>query len=201
VIEVNRETLFGFSVAENSLPGFREWLFCPGMLFQAADKWWGKRGIRERRHEGLDLLLYLDQEENVRHIDETFEIPLLADGKVVAIIKDFLGESIIVEHPSDEGDSGKILSMYGHTSPHDSAYPGVVLKKGGIIASVAGPGRSSSSMTPHLHLTIARARTAIAYDQLNWSVIGASDMLLLLDPLEFIGAPYRIAGDDHPACD
>ncbi|MBW6487209.1 MAG: hypothetical protein K0B01_13775 [Syntrophobacterales bacterium] len=67
------------------------------------------------------------------------------------------------------------------------------------MASVAGPNRSSIAMKPHLHITVARTNMAICYERLNWEIIGASDMLTLLDPLIFIGSPYRILGDDDPA--
>jgi len=52
-----------FTIDEIALSEFREWLFSPGMLFQAAGKWWGNKGLRDRRHEGLDLLLYKDGEK------------------------------------------------------------------------------------------------------------------------------------------
>ncbi len=191
---------FGLLMDELDVVGFSEWLFCPGMLFQAAGKWWKDKGARERRHEGLDLLLYRDREGVIRRIDETFKIPVLADGEVAGIIGDFLGKTIIVEHPSPDDASEKILSLYGHTAPGDGIHPGVALKKGDIIASVSGPGRSSFAMTPHLHVTIARTRQSIVYARLNWAVIGGSDILILLDPLDFLDCPYRIVGDDHPDC-
>jgi hypothetical protein len=30
------------------ISGFEEWVFCPGMLFNALDKWLGKQGRRDR---------------------------------------------------------------------------------------------------------------------------------------------------------
>ena len=39
-----------FLIRENSLDerGFQEWVFCPGMLFNSLDKWWGDQGLRDR---------------------------------------------------------------------------------------------------------------------------------------------------------
>jgi hypothetical protein len=34
---------------------FDEWIFLPGMMFNAQDKWWGDQGKREMVHEGIDL--------------------------------------------------------------------------------------------------------------------------------------------------
>ncbi|MCK9365201.1 MAG: M23 family metallopeptidase [Syntrophales bacterium] len=188
-----------FTIDEIALPEFKEWLFCPGMLFQAAGKWWGNKGLRDRRHEGLDLLLYKDGEERIRHIDKSFKIRVMSDGVVVGIIPDFLGKSIIVEHPSLIDNSYNILTIYGHTAPCDNIHVGLALQGGDIIASVAGPNRSSTAMKPHLHITVARTNMAICYERLNWEIIGTSEMLTLLDPLMFIGSPYRILGDDDPA--
>ena len=42
------------------LDGFRQWLFHPGMLFQARQQWWGKEKPRSTPHEGLDLCWFED---------------------------------------------------------------------------------------------------------------------------------------------
>ena len=196
----NSKQRFAFPIDDSSVAGFREWLFCPGMLFQAAGKWWGDRGLRPRPHEGLDLLFYRDSENNLRQIDESLEIPVMADGVVVSVIRDFLGKSIIVEHPSLSDKPGNILTFYAHATPRDNIHAGLALRRGDIIASVAGPGRTATAMTPHLHISVARTRLPIAYDELNWDIIGATEMLTLLDPLQFIDFPYRIAGADDLAC-
>jgi murein DD-endopeptidase MepM/ murein hydrolase activator NlpD len=182
------------------LPGVMEWLFCPGMLFRAAGKWWGDRGPRDRPHEGLDLLLYKDQQDRVRHVNETVRIPVMRDGVIVGIINDFIGKSVIVEHRLPDRDRGRVLTIYGHTRPLNGLHPGMAVRQGDTIATVAGPGRSAFPMAPHLHVSIAWAPEPISYDRLNWDTIGASDMLTLLDPLKLIDWRYRISGDDDPAC-
>jgi hypothetical protein len=196
----NRADEFSMEIDPSVLPGFSKWLFCPGMLFNAETKWWGNKEKRESRHEGLDFLLYLDHDETVRHIDETFQVPVLANGVVAGIIGDFVGKSIIVEHPAQSEENGKILTFYAHTAPIKNLTIGDELKKGEIIASVAGIPRRATSIAPHLHLTVARLHSHISYEKLDWKIMSTLDPLILLDPLKFINSPYRISGDEYPAC-
>lgn len=182
------------------LPGVKEWLFCPGMLFQAKGKWWGDRGPRRRPHEGLDLLLYRDQEGRVFCLNETTQIPAMSDGVVVGIIHDFLGKSVIVEHPLPDRNAGRLYSIYGHTRPTTAIGTGTAVSRGDIIATVASPGRPSLPMAPHLHISMAWSPQAIACDRLNWDTLGVADTLTLLDPLSAVACPYRILGNNDPAC-
>ena len=179
-------------------PGLKEWIFCPGMLFQAMNKWWGDRGRRDRPHEGLDLLLYKDQKDRILRLDEETGIPVMGDGIVVGIIKDFLGRSIIVEHLSSGAD--RIYTIYGHTRPHRRIHAGTTVRQGDILATVAGPGRSAFPMAPHVHISIARPFRPIPYERLNWDTMGASDTLGLLDPLQVMDRPYRILEGGDPVC-
>ncbi|NVM22508.1 MAG: hypothetical protein HWN68_12100 [Desulfobacterales bacterium] len=71
--------------------GFEEWLFHPGMLFGALDRWWADGGNRAKPHEGLDLCLYRGLGGHNRSLDERTKIPLTYDGEIVKIDDDFLG--------------------------------------------------------------------------------------------------------------
>ena len=59
-------------VSENRLDkkGFKEWIFCPGMLFRSGQKWWGDREKRGSDHEGLDLSIYRNDEGDILRLDE-----------------------------------------------------------------------------------------------------------------------------------
>jgi len=83
-------------------PEVKEWLFCPGMVFQATGKWWGdKTGSRPRPHEGLDLLIYRDFQGAIRCLDESTPLPVIYDGVVVGRIPDFLGTGTLFDNTSD----------------------------------------------------------------------------------------------------
>ncbi|MDP2647260.1 MAG: hypothetical protein Q8P24_20190 [Desulfobacterales bacterium] len=174
---------------ENDLQGggFESWVFCPGMLFHAQDRWWGDRGRRQKPHEGLDLCLYRDRRNQTHGMEINTRIPVLYDGVAVGIIDDFLGKSIIVEHHVTRGDPMILYSFYGHTTPGQHLYPGSIVRAGDIIATIAGAGRSKSGVLPHLHLSLGRASRVISPDQLTWETLDALDALTLLDPLTVIG--------------
>jgi len=182
------------------LPGVKEWLFCPGMLFRSTGKWWGDRGRRNRPHEGLDLLLYRDQEERVLRLSEATPIPVMSDGVVVGIIHDFLGKSVIVEHPVPDRDDERHYTIYGHTRPQKNIRAGTAVKRGEAIATVAPPGRSAFPMAPHLHISVAWAPTAVSPDHFNWDTMAVSELLTLLDPLPVISCRCRILVNDDPVC-
>jgi len=181
-------------------PGVEQWLFCPGMLFQSTEKWWGDRGSRPRPHEGVDLLLYLDRGDRVRRLDETAQIRAFLDGTVVGMIPDFLGESVIVEHPPPDENGDRVHLIYAHTRPSKEIAAGTRVSRGDAIATLALPGRSSFPMAPHLHVSVAQSAQPVGLDHFNWHTLGDSKVLTLLDPLGLAGIPHRIVGGDDPAC-
>jgi len=184
-----------------NLTGVREWLFCPGMLFQSMGKWWGDRGSRNRPHEGLDLLLYRDQEERVLRLGEETPIPVMSDGVIVGIIQDFLGKSVIVEHPVHGRDDERHYIIYGHTRPQNGLCPGTAVRRGDVVGTVASPGRCGAfPMAPHLHISLAWAATPVSHGHFDWNTIGASELLTLLDPLSRMDFHYRLLGSEDPVC-
>jgi len=178
--------------------GFKEWIFHPGMLFHAVDKWWGDRGKRGRPHEGLDVCLYRSRQGRVLRLAEGTAVPAMYDGVVVKIIDDFLGKSLIIDHSSPGGIP--FCSIYGHTIPKKGVEAGSRVKEGDIVAAIADTGRSKTGLCPHLHITIGLFSGAISYVRMDWETIGNSDMLTLVDPIGFIGGNYIIEDIDMPIC-
>ena len=181
-----------FLVRENSLGecGFEEWIFYPGMLFNAPDKWWGDQGKRDKPNEGLDLFLYRDQLDRILHLNKKTKIPVMYDGVVVGIVNDFLGKSVIMEHGFAAKDNRKFCTIYGHTNPHDGIHVGRVVKQGDIIATLADAGRSKTGISTHLHISVGWISRPVSYDLLDWETIGAPDVMTLLDPLNVIDRSY-----------
>jgi len=170
--------------------GFEEWIFYPGMLFNALDKWWGDKGKRDRPHEGLDLFLYRDQRDRTLHLDKKTKVPVLYDGVVVSILNDFLGKSVIMEHGFPDSDNRRFCSIYGHTNPYDGIQVGRVVKHGEVIATLAEAGKSKADISTHLHISVGWIFKPISYDRLDWDNIGAPDAMTLLDPLNVIDRRY-----------
>jgi len=123
-------------IEENALDqsGFESWIFCHGMLFDSPDKWWGDHGLRDYPHEGIDLCLYRDRANRIRRITEKTRIPVMQDGVVKAIFKDYLGKAVIIEHEYSGIDTGRFISFYAHINPRSEIEDGVIVKKGDIIA-------------------------------------------------------------------
>lgn len=176
-----------FLIQKNALDqnGFNGWVFCPGMLFQSTDKWWGDQGKRDKPHEGLDVCLYKDRNHRILRLGETAKIPVIYDGTVVGIVEDFLGKSVIIEHLFNDLNN-RLCTIYGHTIPKDNLHVGKIVKQGEVIATLADSGRSKTNIFPHLHISLGWTSNAISYDRLNWKTIGALNTLTLLDPLKVI---------------
>jgi len=184
-----RKTQFNeFIIRENGLDklGFKEWIFYPGMLFNAPDKWWGDRGKRNRPHEGLDLCLYRDRWDRILPLDEKTKIPVMYDGTVVRIVNDLLGKSIIMEHNLHDNDNRRFCTIYGHTNPSVDIHVGRIVKEGDIIATIADPNKLKINILQHLHISLGWVSEVASYDKLDWETIGASNTLTLLDPLHII---------------
>jgi murein DD-endopeptidase MepM/ murein hydrolase activator NlpD len=166
------------------------------MLFHAVEKWWGDRGKRDWPHEGLDLCLYRDGQGRVRRLGEGLRIPALYGGTVVGFCKDFMGETVMIEHSLAQ--QGQFYTMYGHTRPESELQVGQVVREGEVIARLADATRSKTNALPHLHISLgwAACRTgcAIAYDKLDWETI--PDTLTLLDPLQVLTRrPARVVNE------
>jgi len=165
--------------------GFKEWIFCPGMLFNAADKWWGDLGKRTRPHEGLDICLYRNRHNRIVCLGKGTAVPAMFDGVVVKIIDDFLGKSVIIDH-SFPGHR-PFCTIYGHTIPEGGIKAGRRVKEGDIIAAIADTGRSETGLFPHLHITIGMISDKTSYKRMDWETIGNDDVLTLVDPISVIG--------------
>ena len=182
-----------FFIQKNSLDtaGFQGWAFCPGMLFNSGETWWGDRGKRDRPHEGLDLCLYRDREGRVCSLDQETKIPVAYDGIVVRVINDFLGMSMIVEHHLPGMEQGAFCSIYGHMMLNENIMIGKPIKEGEIIGNLADTSKSKAGILPHLHITLGWASKKILYDGLTWRKIGAGNDLKLLDPLQVLDWDYQ----------
>ena len=179
--------------------GFKEWVFCPGMLFNSTDKWWGDQGRRDKPHEGLDVCLYKDRKDTILRLGEKTKVPVIFDGTVVGIIDDFLGKSVIIEHLFSDVENKRLCTIYGHTIPKDHLSVGNIVKKGDVIATLNDTKRSKTNIFPHLHITLGWASKAISYDRLDWETIGAANTVILLDPLQIIDWHYLIS--DRETCE
>lgn len=172
--------------------GFHQWAFYPGMLFGAKEKWWGDRELRPRPHEGVDLCLYTDRAGRPSRLDESSRIPVMLDGEIVKVEKDFLGESVYVDHEVDDGRGRNLWTMYGHTKPAEHVRAGRRVRRGEIIATLTKIEGGATALFAHLHLTMAWVSAGIALHEIHWEALHDPRTSILLDPLHAMKCPYKI---------
>jgi hypothetical protein len=166
--------------------GFKGWVFHPGMLFQAREKWWGDQGLRAVPHEGLDMYSFEEALGRVQTVDQQTLIPAAFAGQVVKIDRDFLGKSIYISHAIYTDDGRQLLSAVGHTIPREGLKTGQQVAAGEIIAAVARFLGKQSNLPPHVHLTFAWVPKDFRVDQLTWNNLGHDPGITLIDPLTVI---------------
>ena len=171
---------------------FMCWVFAPGMLFKAPDKWWGDYGRRDFPHEGLDFCLFRHAAGHLHRLDEGTRIPVMHDGCVRALFTDYLGQAVVIEHERIPGLPAKAISIYAHTKPENGILPGVNVRAGEIIASIAGTGHSKTNILPHLHLSLGRPSPDIVYEPFVWNQMRDPDRVTLFDPLSLVDWPCEL---------
>ena len=171
---------------------FKCWVFSPGMRFNAPDKWWSDYGRRDFPHEGLDFCLFRDAAGQLRRLDESTRIPVMHDGRVRAIFTDYLGQAIVIEHERIAGLPEQAISIYAHTTPREGILPGVTVRGGEIIASIASTGHSRTNILPHLHFSLGRPSPDIAYEPFIWNDMRDPSRVTLLDPHGVIDWPCEV---------
>ena len=182
------------------LGDFDRWIFCEGMLFSSPDKWWGDYGRRDFPHEGIDLCLYIDSSGRMRRLDDKSRFPVMADGTVRAIFKDYLGKAVIIEHQVSADRTEKYISFYAHTNPDPHIGIGTVVKAGDMMGSLADTSHSKARIRPHLHFTIGLPTKFFSYDGLVWNTIRKPELMTLLDPLPVIDWPHQKLEAGDPLC-
>ncbi|MBT8340327.1 MAG: M23 family metallopeptidase [Desulfatitalea sp.] len=168
------------------------WAFCPGMRFNETAKWWGDFGRRDLPHEGIDLCLYKTTAGGIGRLNARTRIPVMHDGVVRAMFKDFLGWAIAIEHPTDSTGDVPLLSFYAHTVPRANLRVGDVVGTGDLIGTIADTRQAKARILPHLHLTLGRMISPLDFRDFAWNHIHDSQKVALLDPLPILDRPHTL---------
>ncbi len=171
-------------------PGITRWLFRPGMLFGAKQKWWESEEARQSMHEGLDFYAFLDAQGSHELLDTTFHIPVLFDGEIVSVFDDFLGKTILVKHEQFQVDEKIFCTIYGHVSPLSTIQTGFQISAGDSIATIAAPEFEKSKVPPHLHLSTAFVPNMIITETVDWKSLSRPPVMLC-DPLDILEVEYK----------
>lgn len=156
----------------------------PGMEFGSREKWWPDRGIRPTPHEGIDFCYYTNSEGLENSVTSSFRVPVLSDGRILMICKDYLGYTVFLEHMCQ--DSLRFLSIYAHLIPNREISRGDRLHAGEVIGCVADTTGRRNRMPAHLHLSFIQVKTSIPAEQYDWDLICYSQRKQLVDPMIFL---------------
>jgi murein DD-endopeptidase MepM/ murein hydrolase activator NlpD len=162
---------------------FSGWFFPTGAKFGSFKKWWSDEGLRDKRHEGIDFCFYKEGTQ-LKKIKRESRIPVLFDGKVVAIVPDFLGSSVVVQHPVVDRRERQFYSIYGHLFPEETLVLGSV-KAGDVIGTLAEVKKRQDQPSGHLHLTMVFFPQKLDISKFNWDMLWMPGVTLV-DPLHLI---------------
>lgn len=172
------------ATANPCLAGAATFHFYPGMLFGSREKWWPDSGIRPTAHEGIDICFYTDAAGSEQRFSPRIAIPAMAPGRIFAVCRDFLGQSVFIDHGIDDGH--RFLSVYAHIVLQRPMVPGQEVRVGEVVGTVADTAGRKNKMPAHVHLTLMRIPPAVPPDGLDWSYICSSDQVELIDPLTLL---------------
>ncbi|MBI5559483.1 MAG: hypothetical protein HY885_17815 [Deltaproteobacteria bacterium] len=150
-------------------------MFLPGMAFGDREKWWAPGETRSSPHEGVDLYCYRAADGKDHFLRAGMKVPHLISGKVIAICRDFLGNSVFVM--GADGLFGSLLAVYGHIAARDIC--GDMVYKGdeaGVIAS------STGAVPSHLHLSLLKIPAEFSVENLDWKYLNKCHGNLYLNP-------------------
>lgn len=154
---------------------FAAFHFLAGMGFGEPEKWWSGNGKRPRPHEGVDIRFYRDQQKRLHCFGEKTKVPFFRAGKVVAITKDFLADSVFVREKTDDVD--QFITVYSHILP--AVECGADVKKGDVVGMIAAV---SGAVPAHLHVSVLRLQRDIAPENLHWDFLSRCGSAIFANP-------------------
>ncbi|MFO7877709.1 MAG: hypothetical protein R6U55_14110 [Desulfovermiculus sp.] len=119
-----------------------------------------------------------------------------APGRVVNIIPDFLGHSILISHGLEPGGTREWISLLAHISPH----PGIQAGQAVGAEQTAGWTKIFSrprGMLCHLHLSLGLLSTPKDYALLAWPELVKRERLVFIDPLPLLPIRWTVWRDVH----
>lgn len=154
----------------------------PGMEFRSEIKWWPDKGKRVTPHEGLDICYYIDATGKECVVSPAFRVPVMETGKIVSIRKDYLGETVFLDHEYEQ--SSRFLSIYAHITPLPDLKIGDCVRAGDTIGTIADTTGKKNRIPAHLHISLMVVARVVPAEQFDWHMISYPDNAQLIDPLK-----------------
>jgi len=182
------EQLFSYLDAieeqNNCLAGMKRLYLYPGMEFRSEIKWWPDTGMRPTPHEGVDICYYIDSTGEECRVTPEFRVPVMATGRILAISKDYLGETVFLDHQYEQ--PLRFLSIYAHITPLPDLKTGDQVCAGDVIGTVADTAGKKNRIPAHLHISLMIITKAVPAEKLDWNMISYPEDAELIDPLRML---------------
>jgi hypothetical protein len=151
--------------------GFKSWNFERGMFFGDHLEWWGDKNRRRTSHEGIDFVEGFARDSTVHAIREGTPARAIAAGETIAILDDFLNNTVLVRHSEVRDAEGNVFHFfYSHIHPEKNALGPVA--GGQVLGRV---GKSTNAGAPaHMHLTGAWIPESIPASEIALDMITAA---------------------------
>ena len=165
---------------------FEGWLIEDGMGYKkdhGTKEWWNREKSKERinPHEGVDFCWYKGKE--VQQVKHGQSIPLISDGILDGIVKDFLGHTFLFRTSFTDEDQRPLYIAYAHSSENKGIELeiGKSYKKDDELLVIA----ESQYKTPsHLHLSIFWAKKGFKLQTFDWTTVNVETSILeFINPL------------------
>ncbi len=171
------------------MKAFESWVFKPGALFESSDIWWKTKTnyVREFPHEGVDFYYFQAKMGNeLLHVAEGTAVPLIYNGKLESVFKDFIGFSLVFstnEFQQIDGKKFKFYVLYAHVRPIKPLTKeiGKQFTAGNVLFTYNYQYKNFAPA--HLHLTTFWADEQFNPKDLSWEIIDKSKNLILINPL------------------
>lgn len=142
---------------------------------------------RATAHEGIDITFFKangssGHDLGAGHLDAGAFVPAFADGTVLQICNDFLGQSIIADLPGGAGKHSYTVLVYAHIRPEPHLSLGDNIKKNKVIARVCDT-HKNPQLTPHLHFSCFEIPNDISPGRLNWNLFSQQQEIRMINPV------------------
>ena len=173
--------------------GFQKWVLQRGMIFDSFEKWWPSEDKRPTGHEGLDICLFQDDNNNLQELVAPIQVPAAMEGRIAKIMQDFLDLSIVVYHEEFSDSEWGFYTIYAHATPEDHIIEGENIEEGDLIATIQKTKTNKKlQMLPHLHISLGWIHTSLPVQELSWPAINKRKNMHLVDPISLLQEKYII---------
>lgn len=171
------------------LNAFESWLFMPGALYDSSSIWWKSRTnyVRAYPHEGIDFYYYKSNESNmILHVAEGTSVPLIMDGSLESVFKDFIGLSFVFatdNYRQMNGQRFRFYIVYAHVKPTKplTLVLGKQHKAHDILFTYNQQVKKFAP--PHLHITTFWGDEQFNSKNVSWDILDTSAHVILVNPL------------------